>query len=68
MIENALRPGEYLETGDPQQVLPFMPGVTFEMQLQEIFYRLRGEHARRVICQEKQDEFLAKDAADIKAI
>jgi hypothetical protein len=65
MIENALRPGEYLETGATQEVLAFMPGITFEMQLQEIFNLLRGEHARRVVCQEKQDEFLAVDAADI---
>jgi hypothetical protein len=60
MIENALRPGEYLETGDAQQVLAFMPGIAFEMDLQELFDCLRGEHARRVVCQEKQDEFLAE--------
>ena len=62
---NALTPSNYLKPTDPQKVLAFMPGVTFEMQLQEIFYRLRGEHARRVIGQEKQDEFLAVGTTDI---
>ena len=69
MIVGAFRPGEYLETGDTQQVLTGMVGIAFEMHFQErLDCRPVGELARVGVGTAEQHKLFAVTTTDVQPV
>ena len=69
MIVGAFRPGEYLKTGDTEQVLPGKVGIALEMHFQERLDRCPVRELARVgISTAEQYEFLAVTTTDVQPV